>query len=149
MEGQAAVSIDHINIRTDHLEESCAFYERLLKLNRDAPPGMDPSQFAWLCNQDGRAIVHIASPAEAAGGSATGTGHLHHVAFTCSGYQDWRDRIDSMGLTCEINDFPAARLRQLFVTDPDGIRLEFNFYAVPEADFDSRNSTPSTSSGQN
>lgn len=135
MDAPAAVSIDHINIRTDRLEESCAFYERLLELTRDAPPGMDPTRFVWLRNRDGRPIIHIATPAEEVGISPAGTGHLHHVAFTCTDYAQWQARIEAMGLACEVNDFPAARLRQLFVMDPDGIRLEFNFHAMPETAF--------------
>ena len=132
---QTAVTIDHINIRTDRMGESCAFYERLLKLTRDAPPGLDPERFAWLRNADGQPIIHIATPAEDESASLSGTGHLHHVAFTCSDYADWHGRIEAMGLAYEVNDFPAARLRQLFVLDPDGIRLEFNFHGMPQAAF--------------
>lgn len=123
------VRIDHINIRTDRFEETCAFYETLLVLERGAPPGLDPARFAWLRNGEGEAIVHVGSPAEKA---AAGTGLLHHVAFTCSGYAEWRGRIDAMGLACEANDFPEARLRQLFVSDPNGVLLEFNFHDVTE-----------------
>lgn len=132
----AAVTIDHVNIRTDRLDAACAFYEGLLGLTRDAPPGLDPARFAWLRNAQGQAIVHLATPAAEGGASGrAGTGALHHVAFTCDGYEDWRDRIAGMGLACEVNDFPAARLRQLFVIDPDGVRLEFNFHAMPAEAF--------------
>lgn len=135
MGGTAPVLIDHVNIRTDRLEEACAFYERLLLLTRDAPPGLDPARYAWLRNGAGHAVIHIASPSERDGDDGEGTGALHHVAFSCSDYDTWRSRIDAMGLSCEVNDFPAASLRQLFVIDPDGIRLEFNFHDMPQAAF--------------
>jgi hypothetical protein len=86
-----------------------------------------------LRNASGRAIVHLAMATQAGGGERpNGTGLLRHVAFTCSDYARWRERIDAMGLPCEVNDYPEARLRQLFMMDPDGIRLEFNFHAMPE-----------------
>lgn len=137
MHERQAIHIDHINIRTDRFDESCDFYQRLLLLNRSAPPGLDPARFAWLSNDKDQPIIHIASlaedePGEEATTVSRGTGRLHHIAFTCADYAAWRSRIDAMALDCEENEFPAARLRQLFVLDPDGIRLEFNFYAVDE-----------------
>lgn len=137
MNAPQSVRIDHINIRTDELDRACAFYQRLLQLERTAPPGLDPEYYAWLRNGDGQPIIHIASPAEEGTNvdPAQGTGSLHHVAFACSDYAIWRERMDAMDLEVEVNDFPAARLRQLFVLDPDGIRLEFNFHDMPEAAF--------------
>lgn len=62
-------------------------------------------------------------------GAAAGrrTGALHHVALDCSGHAATIERLDNLGIAFRSNDLPAIALRQVFVTDPNGVLLELNF----------------------
>jgi catechol 2,3-dioxygenase-like lactoylglutathione lyase family enzyme len=61
---------------------------------------------------------------------APGTGPLDHVAFNGadSGYATLRERLDRHGLKYHPNDSPAIGLRQIFLDDPNGLKLELNFW---------------------
>lgn len=122
--------IDHINLRTPLLAETSAFYERLLGLKPGRPASLDPARNAWLYDEDGHPIVHInlPEPGEAVldGGDS---GRLHHVALDCSGYDETVERLAEMGVGYQSNFIEEIGLRQLFVLDPNGVRLELNFRA--------------------
>jgi catechol 2,3-dioxygenase-like lactoylglutathione lyase family enzyme len=61
---------------------------------------------------------------------APGTGPLDHVAFNGddAGYATLRGRLDRQGLKYHPNDSPAIGLRQIFLEDPNGLKLELNFW---------------------
>jgi predicted enzyme related to lactoylglutathione lyase len=60
---------------------------------------------------------------------AMSTGSLDHVAFAAENYDDVLARIESSGMSFHKNNVPGGRLRQLFVTDPNGVKIELNFRA--------------------
>ncbi len=127
--------IDHINIVTDRLEETVAFYCQLLGLTRDVVPVVVPGKpGAWLRDDTGAAIVHLSVYDEArhAGEGVTqgagGSGALHHVALRATDYDGLLGRAQAMGLAHLVNDLGAINMRQIFVVDPNHIRLEFNFH---------------------
>jgi catechol 2,3-dioxygenase-like lactoylglutathione lyase family enzyme len=120
--------IDHFNLRTSQLEETCAFYETLLELRRGRAAGMDQGRNAWMYDGEDRPIVHINMPRdneqELDGGD---TGKLHHVALDCHGYDEMMKRIEDLGVRHETNFIEEIGLRQVFLYDPNGVRLELNF----------------------
>jgi catechol 2,3-dioxygenase-like lactoylglutathione lyase family enzyme len=61
---------------------------------------------------------------------APGTGPLDHVAFNGvdANYAALRARLDSCGLAYHPHDSAAIGLRQIFVQDPNGLKLELNFW---------------------
>ncbi|NMN06899.1 MULTISPECIES: VOC family protein [unclassified Novosphingobium] len=128
-------ALDHVNIITDRLGETCAFYVALLGLEqRDAPPPLTPQNAQWLYDKGGRAVLHINStdcprtydrPVE----PGTVTGAIHHVALNCSGHDIVMQRIAAMGLDAKHNFVAAIGLRQIFVADPNNVLLELNFFA--------------------
>ena len=122
--------IDHVNIRTEHMAESAAFYERLLGLHATVPPGMPADMVAiWLRDDSDYPLIHLnAPPADEPNRSgAADTGRLHHVAFDCLGYDAIITTLKAMGATYECNVVESVGLRQIFVIDPNGLRLELNF----------------------
>lgn len=120
--------IDHVNIRTDLIEESAAFYARLLHLSRTTLDGMDPDKVAWLCDASGHPIVHLnAPPPGEAVMPGDDTRRLHHVAFDCADHDAIVAELEAMGCSYETNTVPQINLRQIFVIDPNGLRLELNF----------------------
>lgn len=126
-------ALDHVNIITDRLDETAAFYASLLGLERrDAPPPLTPQNAQWMY-ANGKAIVHINStdcprtfdrPVEP--GELTGA--IHHVALNCSGYDETIARIEAMGGEYKTNRVDAIGLRQIFTPDPNNVLLELNFF---------------------
>ena len=123
--------IDHINIRSDRMEESAAFYERLLELRRSAPPGMSGLEAIWMCDASNHPIVHLNAPPddEPPRRRSDDTGSLDHVAFDCQGHDRIVATLEEMGAAYDCNFVAAIGLRQIFVKDPNGVRLELNFAA--------------------
>lgn len=62
---------------------------------------------------------------------APGTGAVDHVAFAGADYDAVLARIESAGLPVERHNTPAIGLRQLFVKDPNGVKIELNFFPRP------------------
>ena len=121
--------IDHINLRTSLLEETSTFYENLLGLKRGRAAGMDQSRNAWLYDEEGRPIVHVNMPADGERElPGEDTGRVHHIALDCTGYDTMIARLDDLQQAYQSNVIAELGLRQLFVMDPNGLRLELNFW---------------------
>jgi len=134
----AIKSIDHANIRCADLGATIAFYRDVLGMEVAMPPGVTSiEQGAWLLDDSGRAAIHLGQrdtayptddvrPDAAAG--RQDTGNLHHVALSCSGFEDLRARVMATGLKVTETFIESIGLRQLFVTEPNGVLLELNFW---------------------
>ena len=128
-------ALDHVNIITDRLDETADFYAQLLGLERrDAPPPLTPQNATWMFDAENRAIIHINSTdcprtydREVQPGALTGA--LHHVALKCTGYDEVKRRLDTMGADYQENLVSAISLRQIFTADPNNVLLELNFFA--------------------
>jgi catechol 2,3-dioxygenase-like lactoylglutathione lyase family enzyme len=121
--------IDHFNLRTSLLEETSSFYEKLLGLKRGRAAGMDQSRNAWLYDEEGRPIVHVNMPADGERElPGDDTGKVHHIALDCTGYDAMIARLKKLQQAYQINVIAEIGLRQLFVMDPNGLRLELNFW---------------------
>jgi len=126
-------ALDHVNIITPDVEGTARFYAELLDLEpRDGPPPLTHENARWMYDRDGRAILHINSldcPRAYDRDVRQGpTGALHHVALRCQGYEELRARLIARGLEHTVNEVTAARLRQVFVLDPNQVLLELNFF---------------------
>jgi catechol 2,3-dioxygenase-like lactoylglutathione lyase family enzyme len=62
---------------------------------------------------------------------AAGTGPLDHVAFNGvdANYELLMKQLQQHGLQYHPHNSPAIGLRQIFVEDPNGLKLELNFWA--------------------
>lgn len=127
--------LDHVNIRTPHLEETIAFYTEALGMRVGPAPGMaDMSNGAWIHDEAGHPVVHVgragaiypgehgvAPPAE------PGSAMVHHVAFECDGHAVMLARLAAAGVDHFRNDMLDFGLRQIFARDPNGVLIELNF----------------------
>jgi len=116
----------HINIRSVDVERTRDFYERIIGLRvGDRPPF--PSTGYWLYLGD-QPIVHLVqrSPGDAA---ADGTGNLDHVAFSGVDPEATRAALNAAGIPFREATVPRDGSLQIFVFDPDGVKLELNFEA--------------------
>ncbi|QNE05440.1 VOC family protein [Croceicoccus marinus] len=119
--------IDHVNISTSDLAATVAFFRDMLGLTPAPPPGMDPALNSWMVDDAGNALVHV-NTREA----VSEPGPINHVAFACSGYDDYAARLRGAGHEIRESDLrDIAGVRQIFVFGPEGTRIELNFREPP------------------
>ncbi|MDB5707652.1 MAG: glyoxalase/bleomycin resistance protein/dioxygenase [Sphingomonas bacterium] len=122
------ITLGHVNIRTDRLEETCAFYERLLGFRRGvAATNPDPTKNLWLYDTAGNPSVHINAfrPEEArdtGGGSS-----LDHIAFNCPDRAAMAALLDREGIAYTAVETRVPGLVQFNIRDPNGVRVELTF----------------------
>jgi catechol 2,3-dioxygenase-like lactoylglutathione lyase family enzyme len=129
--------LDHVNIRSDRVPETLAFYTSVLGMTCLPPPGgVDTTRGAWIYDDDGQPVIHLGGfgfryPGDGVLTSgqepAMGGGAIHHVALECSGYDEMVARLAEFDLPITTSDVPQIGLRQVFVQDPNGVTLELNF----------------------
>lgn len=117
--------IDHINIRAPRelLRQVREFYCAVLGLEEGFRPAF-PSEGHWLYADD-KPIVHLSLGAETAQAAARTC--LDHVAFQAAGLDDFRARLDALGVEYRSSYIPELHMSQLFFSDPTGTGLEVNF----------------------
>ncbi len=50
-----------------------------------------------------------------------------HIAFAAQDYDEVLARLQRLGVAVRINDNPGNIVRQLFLFDPNGVKIEINF----------------------
>ncbi|MCE2525273.1 MAG: VOC family protein [Acidimicrobiia bacterium] len=125
-------SLDHYNIETARLEETVEFYAEVLGLSRGYRPSSIPVPGAWMY-AGGHACIHINEVSDDMAGP---TGPINHVAFETANepgdYDTMKADLAARGLPFdEADSRPMIPLRQIFVHDPNGIRLELNYRDQP------------------
>ncbi|MFI4976817.1 MAG: VOC family protein [Caulobacterales bacterium] len=123
--------IDHINIGTDKLEETTAFFRDVLGLTVGWRPDFGIGG-AWLYAGDG-AVVHLVELAEPKKPSSEAA--LDHFAFRIDDYDAIVRRLDAAGTKYRSVDIPNTPIRQIFIRDLNGVNIELNYRPAPEAVF--------------
>jgi len=121
--------LDHVLVLTDDVDGTTRFYCDVLGFERgDRPPLPFPGHWLYLA---GGACVHVADraayEAHAASMGLPPTGAaIDHVAFAAVDYDELAARLVTAGVDAVRNDVPEAAMRQIFLSDPNGIRIELN-----------------------
>ena len=116
--------LDHINIDTSKPDETVAFYEGVFGLEnrpQDRPDFGSPG--AWLFLGD-RAVVHLNFIDEDE--RFTHRSAFNHIAFEGSDFDGMCAMLDERGLEYRCRELPEFALSQIFVDDPNGVRVEVN-----------------------
>jgi catechol 2,3-dioxygenase-like lactoylglutathione lyase family enzyme len=115
--------LDHVNIHTPDLAGTIDFYVDVIGLTEGERPTTIGRPGAWLyCG--GRPVIHLN---EAERGRQGDTGVIDHVAFETEGYDDVADKLTRRGVPFQTKQLSDFRIRQIFVHDPNGVKLELNF----------------------
>jgi catechol 2,3-dioxygenase-like lactoylglutathione lyase family enzyme len=116
------VSLDHINIRTAELARTAAFFTDVLGLTEGWRPDF-PFNGVWLYagDKDLVHLVEVARPAAASKGSA-----LDHFAFAIDDYEAAERALNAHGMAFQPSVSPEGNIRQLFVTELNGVTIELN-----------------------
>src|SRR6266508_2878563 len=115
--------LQHINIHVADLERSKRFYTRVLGL-RVGPRPPVASVGYWLYLGDQPVIHLVQKPAGSL--PAAGNGAIDHIAFHGINVEATRRLLQADGLAFHETVIPRDRSIQLFVHDPDGVKIELN-----------------------
>lgn len=117
------LALDHVNIGTDKLAETRAFFVDLLGLHEgDRPPFDFPGHWLYVGDQP---VVHLVGREQARRPSVQAS--LDHFALRLDGYEEMKARLDAAGLSYRAVPVPGRTTRQIFVNDPNGVTVELNF----------------------
>lgn len=119
--------LEHYTIRCRDLEATRAFYDTVLGLKPGPRPDFAFKGYWIYCA--GIPMIHlIDAPDEAAAHTTSHTtGPIDHIAFRGSDLERTLERFSNLGLAFEEKTTPGGQLHQIFLHDPDGIRIELNF----------------------
>jgi catechol 2,3-dioxygenase-like lactoylglutathione lyase family enzyme len=128
------MKLEHLLLLTDDIEATRDFYRDALGLSEgERPPLEFPGYWLYL---EGVPCIHVAERAafEAhsrrlgipASPEAEGTGAVDHLAFNGDDYEEALARLERNGLEAASHTVPGVGLRQLFLEDPNGVKLEIN-----------------------
>ena len=130
--------MEHYLVLTDDIDGTRDFYCAALGMRVGPRP---PLEFAgyWLyvgdtpCIHIGEwqsSVAHSARLGIPVTSRAPGTGPLDHIAFNAVDYEEVRARLEQYGVAAHLNVVPGNGLRQLFLYDPNGIKIEINIPAA-------------------
>ena len=131
--------LEHYLVLSDDIDGTRDFYCDVLGLRVGPRPPLDFLGY-WVYLGE-VPCIHIAdwnsyrAHSEATGISisarAAGTGPVDHIAFNAVDYESVVARLRSHGIVAAENLVPGVGLRQLFLTDPNGVKIELNIAAQP------------------
>ena len=119
-------TLQHVNIRCADARASRDFYVEVIGLKEGYRPPF-PFPGHWLYLGEVPVIHLVQKPAGEPGYS--GSGEIDHVAFGGSDLDAMRERLTASGYPFEERVVPRDGVIQLFVRDPEGVKLELNFPA--------------------
>jgi catechol 2,3-dioxygenase-like lactoylglutathione lyase family enzyme len=128
--------LDHFLIQTEDVEATANWYEHVLGMHRGPTPDFR-FHVVWMYIED-HALVHITDGGKNVsenrkaylGQQSTdteGTGVLDHVAFHATGLTDMIARLTDQGISFNQRQVDSQGLYQLFLFDPNGVKVELNY----------------------
>lgn len=126
--------LEHFLVLTEDIDATRDFYCRALGMRAGfRPPLGFPGHWVYLGDIP---CIHIAEWRTYTAHSqeqgipvssrAAGTGPVDHIAFNAQDYDEVVGRLEKHGVQAERNEPPGAALRQLFLRDPNGVKIEIN-----------------------
>ncbi len=119
--------LDHINIGTDRLDETIAFFRDIMGLKPGWRPDF-PFGGAWLYAGE-TPVVHLVELPRAKRPSREAA--LDHFAFRIDDYDGVIARLEAAGVAYQAVDIPRTEIRQINVLDPNGANIELNYRPGP------------------
>jgi catechol 2,3-dioxygenase-like lactoylglutathione lyase family enzyme len=135
--------IEHFLVAADDIDATRDWYARVLGMKSGPHPDFGfPVHWMYVNDVD---VVHIGPSAKSAGDiqkkylgrtsqkSEEGTGALDHIAFRATGLRDMLQHLHAERVPFSQRRANGQALFQLFLYDPNGIKIELN-YAAGEAE---------------
>lgn len=112
--------LDHVNIETDDLDGTVAFYQGVLGMESKAKPSGNSGVWLYV---GGRAVVHVNVVDE---GAASTPANLNHIAFAATDLTATTTSLDQASVAYEVVERPGLGITQVLCRDPNNIPLELN-----------------------
>ncbi len=127
--------LEHYLVLTEDIDATRDFYIGALGMQAGfRPPLGFPGHWVYIGDTP---VIHIAewetytahskSKSIDVSTRARGTGPVDHIAFNAQDYDGVLERLKRHGVHVRTNDSPGSIVRQLFLFDPNGVKIEINF----------------------
>ncbi len=117
-----AITLDHINIRTNDLEAVSETLVRTLGLEAGHRPPFK-TEGIWLYG-NGYPIVHLSKRDFVPGDD---TGAVDHIAFKDDDFDGLTARLEAEGIDFDLRVVPASGVRQVFFKVNHDVKIEVGF----------------------
>jgi catechol 2,3-dioxygenase-like lactoylglutathione lyase family enzyme len=135
--------IEHFLVQTEDMEKTKNWYVDVLGMQVGYNPDFK-FPVCWLYIDD-KDVVHITEGGKnisdnrkkylgQQSDAVRGTGVVDHIAFRASGLKEMISHLQSSGIEFNQRQVDDQGLSQLFMFDPNGIKIELNFPAVEAGD---------------
>jgi len=129
------IKLEHYLVLTDNIDATRDFYVDVLGMEMGfRPPLGFPGHWVYIGDTP---VIHIAEWVTYTAHSkrkgvevttrASETGPVDHIAFAAQDYDGVLAQLQRLGVAVRANDNPGNIVRQLFLFDPNGIKIEINF----------------------
>jgi len=132
--------IEHYLVAADNMERTRDWYRDVLGMQEGWHPDFGfPVYWMYL---DGKDVVHIGQSGKHAGDNqrtylgrlaqdaGAGTGAIDHIAFRAEGLKQTMAHLRRCGIEFNERRANGQALYQLFMYDPNGVKVELNFDAA-------------------
>ena len=137
----ALKTFEHVLILADDVDKTKDFYVNILGLNIGYRPDF-PFKGYWLYLDENpkAACIHLAMRKQDTGQDyyigkkddvKSGSGAIDHVAFNAEDIEGMKAKLEEISIEYTHRKVPGFPLEQLFIMDPDGVKVELN-YATSE-----------------
>jgi len=125
----AVDALQHINIRSTDVERTRDFYVRVLGLRVGDRPAFTSTGYWLYLGAD--PVIHLVQKTSDEQASGADTGPIDHIAFRGVDLEGTRRTLTREGIAFREAVVPRDNSIQVFVHDPDGVRIELNFHQDP------------------
>lgn len=132
-------AMEHVLVLSDDIEATREFYCSVVGLRTGERPALEFPGY-WLY-AGSTPCLHVAERGAYSSHAARlglevpreppGAGPVDHIAFSASDYDAVSARLQSRGVVAVHNTVPGGGPRQVFIDDPNGVRVEINVRSSP------------------
>ena len=133
----ALKTFEHVLILADDVDKTKDFYVDILGLEVGYRPDF-PFKGYWLYLKENKkaACIHLAMRKQDTGQHyyigkkddvKSGYGAIDHVAFNADDIEGMKSKLDKISMEYTHRKVPGFPLEQLFIDDPDGVKVELNY----------------------
>jgi catechol-2,3-dioxygenase len=121
------LGLNHCNLRAPPalLEQLRAFYCDVVGLSPGFRPPFGRNGYWLYAGQ--QPVVHLTEAAPEEPAPVAAVTSFNHMAFSCSGRQDFEGRLAALGIRYRLVRLAEVNQVQLFCKDPAGNGVELNF----------------------
>jgi len=128
--------LEHFLLQTGDLEGTCDWYVRVLGLRVGPNPDFKfPVRWLYAGDLD---VIHVTEGGAGVSENRkryvgqqsetlSGSGVIDHIAFRCTGLKETIGHLESLGVDFNQRQVDDQGLYQLFLFDPNGLKVELNF----------------------